>query len=219
MHVRPAGLVLLVERVAKCLARQVEGTEEEVGLLRFQQVEQVPGKTKDGIDRLAAGAGHVRNGVEDLVDQGVGVDHPDRLSGQACRRRGRRFGGCRIGLQPVAANAVVRRRWCFRDGRLGFLRRHLLVEERFLTFGSEFSHRKVFHYYPNMECYPRERTPSRHALRRTEFIPFASKRQGNGINSVLRSLMSLTPCVNPHQFGPDSHVPKFFLALFPFPVQ
>ncbi len=91
VHVGPAGLVLLVELVAKCLARQVEGTEQEVGLLRFQQIKQVPGKAIDGIDRLAAGAGHVRNGVENLVDQGVGVDHPDRLPGQAFGRRRRRF--------------------------------------------------------------------------------------------------------------------------------
>ena len=60
VHVGPAGLVLLVKLVAKCLARQVEGAEEEVGLFRFQQIEQVPGKAIDGIDRLAAGAGHVR---------------------------------------------------------------------------------------------------------------------------------------------------------------
>ena len=83
VHVGPAGLVLLIELVAKGLARQVEGTEQEVRLLRFQQVEQVPRETIDGIHGLPAGAGHVRNGVEYLMDQGVGVDHPDRLSGKA----------------------------------------------------------------------------------------------------------------------------------------
>ena len=149
VHVGPARLVLLVERVAKGLARQIEGAEKKVGLLRFQQIEQVAGKTKDGIDRLAAGAGHLRNGVEDLVDQGVGINHPDRLSGQAGGRRGRGFGGRRIGFQPVTANCCERRGWRVCGGtwrRATCLRQHFrgfLVEERFLTLGGVFGHREL----------------------------------------------------------------------------
>ena len=162
VHLGPARLVLLVQRVAKGLARQVEGTEEEVGLFRFQQIEQVPRKPVDGIDRLAAGAGHVRDGVEDLVDQGMGVDNPHRLSGQAFGRRGRR--GCRIGLQPVAANAFGRKRRRFRLG---------LIEKRFLATGGMSGHRGLkenkegdgrkqdrFCHYPTYESYPHQRMSS-----------------------------------------------------------
>ena len=114
VHVGPARLVLLVKLVAKGLARQVEGTEQKVRLLRFQQIEQVPRKAIDGIHRLPAGAGHVRDGVEDLVDQGMGIDDPDRLPGKAFGRRRGRFGGRRIGLQPVAADHSRRKRLRFR---------------------------------------------------------------------------------------------------------
>ena len=96
-------------------------------------MEQVPRKAVDRVDRLAAGAGHLGDGVEDLVDQGVGVNFPDRLSGQAYRRR-RRSRRCRIGLQPVGTNRCRRRRRRFRAR---------LVEERFLTLGGVFRHRDL----------------------------------------------------------------------------
>ena len=83
VHLRPPGLVLLIELVAKRLARQVERAEEEVGLFGLQQAEQVAGEAIDGIDRLPAGAGHVGNGMEHLVDQRMGIDDPDRLPGKA----------------------------------------------------------------------------------------------------------------------------------------
>src|SRR5271166_4712914 len=87
MHIGPPSFVLFVKSVAKCLARQIEGTEKEVGLLGFQQVKQISSKSVDGIDWLAARAGHIWNGMEHLVDQRVGINHPNGLAGQAFGRR------------------------------------------------------------------------------------------------------------------------------------
>ncbi len=132
VHVGPARLVLLIKLVAKSLSRQVEGTEQKVRLLRFQQIEQVPRKSINGIHRLPARAGHVRDGVENLMDQGMGVNDPDRLPGKAFGRRRGRFGGRRIGLQPVAADHSRRKRLRFRLG---------LIEKRFLATGGTLGHR------------------------------------------------------------------------------
>ena len=87
VHLRPLNLVLIVHRVAERLARQIEGTEQIVGLLLFQQVEQIAGEAEHGPHRLALRAGHLRQGVKDLMDQRVGIDHPHRSPRKALRRR------------------------------------------------------------------------------------------------------------------------------------
>ena len=146
VHVGPTGLVLLVKLVAECLARQIEGAEEEIGLFRFQQKEQVPRKPIDGIDRLPGGAGHVRDGVEDLVDQGMGIDHPDRLAGETFGLRR----DCRIGLQPVSTAGLQPVAGfglqSVAANRCGWRRRRfhgLLIEERFLILGGALDHREL----------------------------------------------------------------------------
>ena len=78
----PLDLVLVVHRVAKGLAGQVERAEQVVRLLLLQQVEQIAGEAEHGPHRLALRAGHLRQGVKDLMDQRMGVDDPDRLAGQ-----------------------------------------------------------------------------------------------------------------------------------------
>ena len=94
-HFGPLDLVLIVHRVAKGLARQVERAEQVVRPLLLQQVEQIAGEAEHGPHRLALRAGHLRQGVKHLVDQRVGVDDPDRSPGQALRRRGPMAGRCR----------------------------------------------------------------------------------------------------------------------------
>ena len=61
--------------------------KEKVRPLRFQQGEQVAGETVDRRHRLAARTGHLGQGMKHLVDERMGVDHPDRLPGKTLRRR------------------------------------------------------------------------------------------------------------------------------------
>ena len=129
VHVGPARLVLLIQFVAKGLARQIEGAEEKVGLFGFQQEEEVAGKAIDRVDRLAAGAGHVRDGVENLVDEGMGINDPDGFVRET-RWRGRCFRRRKRGLRPFVADRFGRRR-CF------------LIEEGFLVPGNPFGHSQL----------------------------------------------------------------------------
>ena len=79
------NLVLVVHRMAKRLAGKIEGAEQIVGLLLLQQIKQIAGKAEDRPDRFAPRTGHFRQGVKHLMDQRVGVDHPDRLAVKSLR--------------------------------------------------------------------------------------------------------------------------------------
>ena len=71
----------------KVLPGMSKAQKRKSGRFDFQQVEQVAGETVHGRHRLAPRAGHLRQGVEHLVDERMAVDHPDRLPGKAFRRR------------------------------------------------------------------------------------------------------------------------------------
>ena len=81
-HFGPLHLILLVHLVPEGLARQIERAKQIVRPLLFQQVEQIAGEAEDGPHRLAPRTGHLRQGVKDLMDQRMGVDHPDRSPSQ-----------------------------------------------------------------------------------------------------------------------------------------
>ena len=71
------------------MPRPVEGGRQVVGLAVAEQVEQVPEDPEDGVGRLARRPRHQRDGVEDLVDQGIGFQD---VEGGPWRHRGNRSG-------------------------------------------------------------------------------------------------------------------------------
>ena len=81
----PLALVDRVELVPEGVSRGVERTDQRVGPLVLQELQQVLGEAEDRVDRLAAGAGHLRDRVEHLEDQRVGVDHVDGPAGRGIR--------------------------------------------------------------------------------------------------------------------------------------
>ena len=105
------GLVLRVQLVPERLAGQVERTEQIVGPLGIEQIEQVAGEAVDGPDGLAGRTGHLRQGVEDLVDQRMGVDDVHLLARQ---RLWRGDGGHRT--QAAGGRLLLHRTGRF-DGR------------------------------------------------------------------------------------------------------
>ena len=114
-HLAALPLVFGEQHMAERRLGTIEGHEQIVGLLFFEQKQQIARKAKHRRHRFAARAGHLRNRVKHLKDQRIGVDDPDRLAGQ----RGR-FGGrfCRSGSTPPQAQcgslAPRRRRFCRR---------------------------------------------------------------------------------------------------------
>ncbi len=103
-HLAPLPLILGEQHMPKCRLGPIEGHEQIVGLLLVEQEQQIARKAIHRRHRLAARAGHLRNGMKHLKDQRVGVDHPNRLTGQ----RGRLDRPCRR-LWPSAAVCGTRR--------------------------------------------------------------------------------------------------------------
>ena len=150
VHFRPLLFVGLVHRVAEGLAGQVERREQVVRPFLFQQVEQVPREAEDGSHRLALRAGHRRQGVENLVDQRIRVDHVDFLPHQRIRRRGRHEGNRRRGFAGGHPRNRRRhrlfpsqRRSCQRRRVLSRRRRRGIEVEKLLLAGGFGHGRKV----------------------------------------------------------------------------
>jgi hypothetical protein len=76
-HLAALGFVGIVQTASKGGAGEVEGTDERVRLLFLDQVEHIAREAVDGPDLLAAGASHLRQGMEDLEDERVRVDSVD----------------------------------------------------------------------------------------------------------------------------------------------
>ena len=55
VHLGPLDFVLVVHRVAKGLARHVEGAKQIVGFFFLHQKDQIPGKSEHGPHRFAPG--------------------------------------------------------------------------------------------------------------------------------------------------------------------
>ena len=83
------GLVVGEELGAEDLPRPVEGGREVVGLAVAEQVDQVAEDPEDGMRRLARRPRHQRDGVEDLIDQGIRIQD---VEGGPWLHRGNRSG-------------------------------------------------------------------------------------------------------------------------------
>ena len=72
-HLGPVGLVLGVDVRAEDRPGPVEGGGEVIGLAVPEQVEHVAEDSEDRLRGLARGPGHLGDRVEDLEDQGEGI--------------------------------------------------------------------------------------------------------------------------------------------------
>ena len=137
-HFAAVGFVAVVDLVAKRRAGRIEGADDRVGLLLLDELQDVADEAVDGVDVLAARAGHVGQGVKDLKNERMGVDHVDLPAldrglargwatgrGQAGRiGRGGRFGSLVGGLvAPAGERSLVVVDWhrglCVRESRGG----------------------------------------------------------------------------------------------------
>ena len=69
VHFGPLNFVLAVHRMAKSLARQIEGAKQIIGLLVLEQIEQIPRKPEHGPHRLAPRTAHLRQGMKHLMNE------------------------------------------------------------------------------------------------------------------------------------------------------
>ena len=79
VHFGPLNFVLVVHRVPKGLARQIEGAKQIIGLFFLEQIKHIPRKPEHGPHRLAPRTAHFRQGVKHLMDQRMAVDDPNGL--------------------------------------------------------------------------------------------------------------------------------------------
>jgi hypothetical protein len=88
------------------LSPGIERRHQEIGPFVLDQLHHVPHETVNRADRLPRRPAHLRQGVEDLVDEGVGIDEVDLFAGQGGSGIRRRLGDWTRRRQRVGGRGI-----------------------------------------------------------------------------------------------------------------